>query len=538
MIPLIVEPISSGTKQDKLERLIKEIKGESDKVASEIYTWIDQHKKGFETYTNPRDKTRDNTRTNLKENKHDVKNLTKVLKGESDHLANELYTWIDKHTPARDHPRDGAREHPRDQIRNPGQKHQNSHKSSQFLDVFNRAVTRDKKRGASRGLLKGKSLRHHTRRRRAVTESGDGLEGKSIQDVMMDLMNAPHEETTKLRKHKTKKITKAKIKKAKSSVRKFKKLVKAKPKPKKSSKRVKQVKKTKTSKRSKIPKPKVNFATNPTKSSKTKATGLPDLLKLISADPAKKILVSKVEDNIKFDKKSLEIINEIPKPVLKNLLKNINLEKYFRMKNYLPNVLKGKEMKTKAKVKKDAKIKLKKTVRRTSKVVHKIGKNKEIKLIKKAVPTAKKTAVLKGKKAPKKLIKKPVKVKKKATSVKNAKSKTKSSIKVKTSVHAQKDFNGKNRSNVAHAQRKLSVLKEKIKKTNSLKLKVAKALLEHCETQNKLRKIFDNVNASLKEATQLAKAIGKKFGVKKSEVDRMSTEHTEEAVAEFLDKFF
>lgn len=85
---------------------------------------------------------------------------------------------------------------------------------------------------------------------------------------------------------------------------------------------------------------------------------------------------------------------------------------------------------------------------------------------------------------------------------------------------------------------KIDFLKEKIRKTNNLKFKVAQALLAHCETQNRLRQVFDDVNSSLKKAAALAKAIGEKFGIKQSDIDKMTSEHTEGAVEQFLNQLF
>ena len=85
---------------------------------------------------------------------------------------------------------------------------------------------------------------------------------------------------------------------------------------------------------------------------------------------------------------------------------------------------------------------------------------------------------------------------------------------------------------------KIDFLKEKIRKTNNLKFKVAQALLAHCETQNRLRQVFDDVNSSLKKAAALAKAIGEKFGIKQSDIDKMTSEHTEGAVEQFLSQLF
>ena len=85
---------------------------------------------------------------------------------------------------------------------------------------------------------------------------------------------------------------------------------------------------------------------------------------------------------------------------------------------------------------------------------------------------------------------------------------------------------------------KIDILKEKIQKTNTLKFKVAQALLAHCETQNRLRQVFDEVNSSLKKAASLAKAIGSKFGIKPSDVEKMTSEHTEGAVEQFLNRLF
>lgn len=88
------------------------------------------------------------------------------------------------------------------------------------------------------------------------------------------------------------------------------------------------------------------------------------------------------------------------------------------------------------------------------------------------------------------------------------------------------------------ASGKIDYLKEKIRKTNNLKFKVARALLAHCETQNRLRQVFDDVNSSLKKAASLAKAIGSKFGIKQSDIEKMTSEHTEDAVEQFLNKLF
>lgn len=85
---------------------------------------------------------------------------------------------------------------------------------------------------------------------------------------------------------------------------------------------------------------------------------------------------------------------------------------------------------------------------------------------------------------------------------------------------------------------KIKDLKEKINKTNNLKFKVAQALLAHCETQNRLRQVFDDVNSSLKKAAALAKAIGVKFGIKESDIDKITSEHSEGAVEQFLNQLF
>ena len=88
------------------------------------------------------------------------------------------------------------------------------------------------------------------------------------------------------------------------------------------------------------------------------------------------------------------------------------------------------------------------------------------------------------------------------------------------------------------ASGKINYLKEKIRKTNNLKFKVAQALLAHCETQNRLRKVFDDVNSSLKKAAVLAQAIGKKFGIQQNDIDKITSYHTEGAVEQFLNKLF
>lgn len=88
------------------------------------------------------------------------------------------------------------------------------------------------------------------------------------------------------------------------------------------------------------------------------------------------------------------------------------------------------------------------------------------------------------------------------------------------------------------APNKIDILKEKIQRTNNLKFKVAQALLAHCETQNRLRQVFDEVNSSLKKAASLAKAIGAKFGITPRDIEKMTSEHTEGAVEQFLNKLF
>ena len=88
------------------------------------------------------------------------------------------------------------------------------------------------------------------------------------------------------------------------------------------------------------------------------------------------------------------------------------------------------------------------------------------------------------------------------------------------------------------ASGKINYLKEKIRKTNNLKFKVAQALLAHCETQNRLRKVFDDVNSSLKKAAVLAQAIGKKFGIEQNDIDKITSYHTDGAVEQFLNKLF
>ena len=86
--------------------------------------------------------------------------------------------------------------------------------------------------------------------------------------------------------------------------------------------------------------------------------------------------------------------------------------------------------------------------------------------------------------------------------------------------------------------KKLDSLRHKIRTANDLKLRVAKALLSHCETQNKLKKVFENVNKSLKKASKLAKAIGEKFGISKQDIDHLTSDHTRDVVEEFLGKIF
>ena len=111
---------------------------------------------------------------------------------------------------------------------------------------------------------------------------------------------------------------------------------------------------------------------------------------------------------------------------------------------------------------------------------------------------------------------------------------------VNATTHAQNP--GHNDSNqVPHENlhvSKIEFLKGKVTKANNLKLKVARALLAHCETQNRLRQVFDDVNSSLKKAAALAKAIGTKFGIRQSDINKITSHHTEEAVEQFLNNLF
>lgn len=406
-------------------------------------------------------------------------------------MAGELFNWIKKHNKTRDQLRDSAHGQARDQESSGQQRNQ---RLPHFTSFIQRLFSEESPEDSSK-----RALLSHARHRRGVT---DNLEGESIQEVMTNLMNAPHKET-KQRKHETKKITKHKLAKV-SKLKKKSKTTKSKStKPSKRILKNKNPKKKKPAKRSDITKPQIK-----------KSPALPNFLKMIAADPTKKSIISNLGSNFHIDLKSLKIINKIPKPVLKNLLKNIDIKKYVRLSNLIP---KGMKISTK-----------KNTFKGKSTAKNMVEKN--TKIIKGNVLKAKKTKVNKKKIGKKSKIKS-TRLKKKAKVTKLLK--RKGHVQKK---HAKKTPSGNTETKHDHAQ--LSFLKEKIKKTNSLKLKVAKALLEHCETQNKLRKIFENVNNSLKEATRLAKTIGKKYGIKKADVDKMSTEHTEQAVGEFLDKFF
>ena len=84
----------------------------------------------------------------------------------------------------------------------------------------------------------------------------------------------------------------------------------------------------------------------------------------------------------------------------------------------------------------------------------------------------------------------------------------------------------------------LAALKKKIHRTNELKLRVAKALLAHCATQNKLRDIFRDVNISLKKAAVLVEIIARRLGMETSDVQKMIKQHPEKAVQQFLSEVF
>lgn len=456
--------------------------------------------------------------------KLDVEKLVQTLKGESDHLANEIYGWIYKHR---------------------------------------------------KGFLSRGHAREHLRARRSIKKrSSDSLEGESIQDVMLDLMNAPH---PKEKRHEKKKENKKTKKSLKRKVNKKTKHATSKRSSKKGNKKnriQKHVKPVSSSKKSKIPRKKKTSSAKVIRAIK-KSGGLTDLLKAISADPSKKIVVTKGKNDITLDQKTLNFFNHIPKPLLQKFIENMELNKFFNIDTYISGG-KGKAnakksvRKSKAgpgKTSKKKKI-LKKIVEKrlhgkpgvkSSKAHDEKGsgsamessaeeeeKNSKMKAVKakKLSPKGEKKSSKKAKKVADKgtkntKLRKAMKKEEHAdpkSKVLSKLAKSRKSNKAKKQKIQEKEKKRKYFSNIGH--KKLAELKDKIKKTNSLKFKVAKALLEHCETQNKLKKVFDNVNASLKEASHLAKAIGKKFGIKKSDLDKLTTKHTEEAVQEFLNKIF
>ncbi|XP_031559814.1 serine/threonine-protein kinase PRP4 homolog [Actinia tenebrosa] len=501
--------VCDGKKEQKLEHIIGDLKGESDKVANEIYAWIDKHSKGLQSHDHTRHQSRDRLRKPGLPNTHkrgNVEKLIKTIKGESDHLANEIYAWINKH-------------------------------GRGFLS-----------RGKSRDIA-----RDHLRSRRSIVKrsnNGNVLDGESIQDVMLDLMSAPH---SKGKRHEKKPENKKTKKSSKRKVNKKSKHATTKRSSKKGNKKnriQKHVKPVSHSKKSKIPRKKKSSSAHVIKGVK-RSGGLANLLKVISADPSKKIVVTRGKNDITLDQKSLKFFNRIPKPVLQKLIENIGLNKFFNIDTYISGE-KGKE-KTKQSIHKSKAGKTSKKSVAKKTVLKKVEgryrdekgsgsamensaeeeeKIPKIKAVKAKKPSRKgeKKSSFPSKKA-KKL------ADKRATNTKLRKTKKKEEhADSKSKVLQSKKSKAKIHSNIGH--QKLAELKDKIKKTNTLKFKVAKALLEHCETQNKLKKVFDNVNASLKEASQLAKAIGKKFGINKSDLDKLTTKHTEEAVQEFLNKIF
>lgn len=85
---------------------------------------------------------------------------------------------------------------------------------------------------------------------------------------------------------------------------------------------------------------------------------------------------------------------------------------------------------------------------------------------------------------------------------------------------------------------KFAALKKKIHRTNELKFRVAKALLAHCATQNKLRDIFRDVNMSLKKAAVLVEIIARKLGIEEGDVQKIMKQHPEKAVQQFISEVF
>ncbi|XP_001631916.2 nucleolar protein 58 [Nematostella vectensis] len=367
----------------------------------------------------------------------------------------------------------------------------------------------------SRKANKGKTL-----------ESKDG--DKTVSDAMLDLMKGPmrtehaQEVTAENKKptkdEKTRKVLKSKLDKVE----------------KKKSKLGKS-KEAKNSKKSVVGKKKHEKKAESKKADKK---------------VSKKVVLMKGVQTVTIDHKTMKIIKKIPKSLLHKLLKKSKLDKYLKLASFLSIEGNVKKMKKGSKQAKDS-------AKRKTTVVTSAG------VIKKPIKLAKVMKMIRAHKlTPAKPVNKKKNDKKEQTQQKEKKNKINNDVKskskskivkiLKSSKKLKKDGRkaknlkdskvniekAKNSTEDKGSIAEIAHLKEQVKRANSLKFKVAKALLAHCETQNKLKKVFEKVNASLMNAAKLAKVIGNKYGIKQKDVEKITTLHTQSAVEEFLQKIF
>lgn len=248
------------------------------------------------------------------------------------------------------------------------------------------------------------------------------------------------------------------------------------------------------------------------------------------------------ESNKVHKRRAVQILKAMPRKELRNLLKEKGLGKYWNVVKILPK--KASKRKGYAVIKFHGKNSKKSTAKNAAKRTRLVKRRKDSKKKFKAKHSKKRTNIhMKRSKQASKTF--PTTKKGKISSTKkrkhySEKGKKRSSI-PKASAKLS-NFQGSNRISKkrkdVQQNHKFAALKDKIKRANKLKFKVAQALLAHCATQNNLRSIFRDVNVSLKKAAVLVETIGAKLGMKKSDVEKITNQHPEQAVQQFLNDMF
>ena len=251
---------------------------------------------------------------------------------------------------------------------------------------------------------------------------------------------------------------------------------------------------------------------------------------------------SRKESNKVHKRRAVQILKAMPRKELRNLLKEKGLGKYWNVVKILPK--KASKRKGYAVIKFHGKNSKKSTAKNVAKRTRLVKRRKDSKKKFKAKHSKKKTNIhMKRSKQASKTF--PTTKKGKISSTKkrkhySEKGKKRSSIpkaSAKLSNFQESNRVSKKRKDVQQ-NHKFAALKDKIKRANKLKFKVAQALLAHCATQNNLRNIFRDVNVSLKKAAVLVETIGAKLGMKKSDVEKITNQHPEQAVQQFLNDMF